>query len=200
MEFSAPEMLPYSVAFMIFAIFAVLEFSSMILGWGIFAFLDDIFSIDTDIEAETSLGNFFGFVNPQKVPFSMVLISFFFIFSFLGSLIQNIFGLLPIVLTLPIVLIITVVLLRHTTNIIGRVMPKETTEVVSTDSFLGKKATILDPLAKRGLPARAKIRDIYGESHYIRVEPMGDDDVFKEGDEIILIEKSGSLFLVSEKI
>ena len=194
MNFSAPEMLPYSVAFMIFAIFAVLEFSSLLLGWGIFSFLDNIF--DIDIETETSLGGFFGFVNPQKVPLSMVLISFFFIFSFLGSLIQNIFGLLPLILTLPIVLVLTFILLRHTTNIISKVMPKETTEVVSTDSFLGKKATILDPMAKRGLPARAKIRDIYGESHYIRVEPMVDDDIFKEGDEVLVIEKLGSIFLV----
>jgi hypothetical protein len=82
------------------------------------------------------------------------------------------------------------------TNIIGKLMPKETTEVVSTDSFLGKKAIILDPIAKRELPARAKIKDIYGEIHYIRVEPMSSEDVFKEGEEVLVIEKSGALFLV----
>jgi len=196
MNFLAPEMFPYSVAFMIFAIFAVLEFSSLLLGWGIFSFLDNIFDADVDIDAQTSLGNFFGFVNPQKVPFSMVIISFFFIFSFVGTLLQNILGLLPIIITLPTVLIVSLILLRHMTNIIGKLMPKETTEVVSTDSFLGKKAIILDPIAKRELPARAKIKDIYGEIHYIRVEPMSSEDVFKEGEEVLVIEKSGALFLV----
>jgi len=196
MNFLAPEMLPYSVAFIIFSVFAVLEFASLLLGWGIFGFLDSVFDIDVDVEAETSLSGFFGFVNPQKVPLSMVIISFFFIFSFLGTLIQNIVGLVPIVASLPVVSVLSIVFLRYMTNTIGRFMPKETTEVVSTDSFLGKKATILDPIAKRDCPARAKIKDVYGESHYIRVEPMGDNDLFREGDEVLVIEKLRGIFLV----
>ncbi|HIO95753.1 MAG TPA: DUF1449 family protein [Campylobacterales bacterium] len=203
MPFLAPEMLPYSVAFMIFTLFAFLELTSLILGWGLFDFLDDIFSINhTDIELEstTSLGSFFGYINPQKVPFSMVLVSFFFIFGFTGTLLQNILGLLPLIITLPTVFLVTFILLRHTTNLIGKLLPKETTEVVSTDSFIGKKALILDPIAKKDFPARAKIKDIYDETHYIRVEPFDKADIFVEGDEVIVIEKSNLIFFVEKRL
>jgi len=203
MNFLAPEMLPYSVAFMIFAIIAFLEFVSLFLGWAIFGFLDDIIITnhsDIDIGSTSSLSGFFGYINPQKVPFSMVLVSFFFIFGFTGTLLVNIFGLLPLFITLPIVVIITFVLLRHITNIIGKVLPNETTEVVSTDSFIGKRAIILDPNAKRDLPARAKMTDVYGSNHYIRVEPLGENDTFVEGDEVIIMEKSKSIFYVEKRL
>lgn len=200
MDFLAPQMFPYSVAFLIFTIFALLEFISLILGWGIFAFLDTHFDSDTDIEVQTSLGNFFGFVNPQKVPFSMVLLSFFFIFSFLGSILQNIFGLFPLFITVPIVFILTIILLRHTTNIIEKLLPKETSEAVYTDSFLGKKALILDPICKKDFPARAKLKDIYGESHYIRVEPLNNKEIFKEKELVIIMEKKGEIFLAEKKM
>jgi hypothetical protein len=75
---------------------------------------------------------------------------------------------------------------------------KETTEVVSTDSFIGKKATILDPVAKKDFPARAKVKDVYGETHYIRVEPFDKADIFIEGDEVIVIEKSNLIFFVEK--
>jgi hypothetical protein len=203
MSFLAPEMLPYSVSFLIFAIFAFLEIVSFVLGWGIFSFLDDIFDVehsDMDVNTSTSLGDFFSYVNPQKVPFSMVLLSFFFIFGLTGHLLQNIFGLYPLYVTLPIVIVLTIILLRHTTNLIAKIMPRETSEVVSTDSFIGKKATILDPIAKRDMPARAKLHDVYGEVHYIRVEPFDEKDEFLEGMEVIVLEKRGGIFLVEKAI
>jgi len=203
MDFLAPQMLPYSVAFMIFAIIAFLEFTSLLLGWAFFSFLDDMLvSNHSDIEIESTglMSDFFGYINPHKVPFSMLLVSLFFLFGFIGTLVQNIFGLWSLYLTLPIVSVITFILLRHTTNIIAKVLPKESTEVVSTESFLGKIAIILDQKAQRNLPARAKIVDVYGSNHYIRVEPLQDDEILKEHDEVIVMEKFESIFYVEKRL
>jgi len=202
MDFFATQMLPYTIAIMIFAIFAFLEFASMLFGWGIFSFLDSIFDIDldADLEAQGALSNFFGFVNPQNVPFSMVLISFFFLFGFLGTLLQNIFGLMPLWMSLPIVLIVTIVLLRNLTNLLAKIMPKEVSEVVSTDSFIGKKATILDPKATSTLPARAKVKDIYNQEHYIRVKPLDGSKTLYENDIVLIVRKDGDIFLVEESL
>ncbi|MEA3490513.1 MAG: DUF1449 family protein [Campylobacterota bacterium] len=202
-DFLAPEMLPYSVALMIFAIIAFLEFVSLLLGWAIFGFLDDIIITnhsDIHIESTGLVSGFFGYINPQKVPFSMVLVSLFFIFAFIGTLLQNIFGLLPLIITLPIVTFLTFILLRHLTNIIAKILPNETTEVVSTDSFLGKTAVILDPKAQRGLPARAKTRDVYGSDHYIRVEPLEEKETLIEGEEVIVMQKVKSVFYVEKRL
>ena len=201
MQFLAPEMLPYTVAFMIFVIFAFLEFITLLIGLTLFSFLDDVFvSNHGDIDVETSIGSFFAYVNPKEVPLSMVLISFFFIFSFMGALLQSVFGLLPLVVSVPIVMVLTFFSLRYMTIIIGNLLPKETTEAVSTDSFIGKKALILDPKSQKGLPARAKIQDVYGETHYIRVEPLSAEDIFYEGDSVLIIEKSNLIFFVEKSL
>ena len=203
MDFLSAEMLPYSISFLIFLTFAFLEVMVLILGWGLFDFLDDFFTPqqgDLDLDAQSSLGSFFSFINPNKVPFSMVLISLFFIFSFFGALIQTIFGLLSLTITLPIVIVLSLVSLRHVSIMIGNLLPKDTSEVVSTDSFIGKKALILDPKTKKDLPARAKIKDVYGEIHYIRVEPLSSDDLFYEGDTVLVLEKSGLIFFVEKSL
>lgn len=201
MQFLAPEMLPYTVAFAIFGIFALLEVITLLIGLTLFSFLDDVFvSSHGDIDAETSLGGFFAYVNPKEVPLSMVLVSFFFIFSFMGALLQTIFGLVPLFVSLPIVLVLTFFLLRYMTTIIGNLLPKETSEVVSTDSFIGKKALLLDPKSKKNLPARAKVQDVYGEIHYIRVEPLSEEDVFYEGEAVLIVEKSNLIFLVEKSL
>ncbi len=202
MDFSAPEILPYTVSVAIFAIFAALEFLSLIFGWGLFSFLDSFFDIDVDvdIESEGSLSNFFGFVNPKNVPFSMVLISFFFLFGFLGTLLITTIGKIPLWISIPIVLIVSIVALRAITNIIAKVMPKEVSEVVTTDSFIGKKALILDPKATDKLPARAKIKDIYNQEHYIRVKPLDKNKTIYEDTKVLIIRKDGDIFLVEEAI
>jgi hypothetical protein len=203
MDFLTPEILPYSISFLIFLTFAFLEIMVLILGWGLFDFLDDILPTsqsDLDLNSNSSLGDFFSYVNPNKVPFSMVLISLFFVFSFIGTLLINIFGLLPLFISLPITFVLTLFSLRHITSLIAKVLPKETSEVVSTNSFIGKKVLILDSIAKRDLPARAKIKDIYGEMHYIRVEPLNDNDTFHEGENVLIIEKKGLIFFVEKTL
>lgn len=201
MDFLAPQMLPYTVAFMIFAIIAFLEFTSLILGWAIFGFLDDILvsnHSDIHIEGTGLVSGVFGYINPQKVPFSMVLVSLFFVFGFIGTLLQNILGLLPLGITLPLVIVFTFIALRHITNIIGKLLPNESTDVVTTDSFIGKKAIILDPKSQRNLPARAKITDVYGSNHYIRIEPLQKEETLLEGEEVIVMEKAKSIFYVEK--
>lgn len=203
MNFLAAEMLPYSISFLIFLTFACLEFMVLILGWGIFDFLDDLFTPqqgDLDLDGQSSLGSFFAYINPDKVPFSMVLISLFFIFSFFGYLLQTLFGAIILSISIPIVTILTLISLRHLTILIAKLLPKDNSEVVSTDSFIGKKALILDPVSKKNLPARAKIKDIYGEIHYIRVEPLSSEDIFYEGESVLVIEKLGLLFLVEKTL
>lgn len=203
MNLLAPEMLPYSVSILIFAIFALLEVLSFLLGWGIFSFLDDLFDVehsDIELDNSTTLGGLFSYLNPQRVPFSMVILSFFFLFGFLGHLLQKIVGLFPLWITLPVTLLLSLVLLRHITGFIGRVLPRETSEVVSVESFIGKQAMILDPVSQKELPARAKLKDAYGAIHYIRVEPFHEEDKFYEGDQVIVLEKRESIFLVEKAL
>ncbi len=188
------EFVPYNIAFAVFGIFAILEILSLLIGMGLFDFMEG------DYETDVSLGGFFSYINPQKIPLSMVIISFFFIFGLLGIALLSFFGLMPLFISLPIVSLFTLILLRHLTTFIGKIMPRNTTQVVGDESFISQVAIILDGSSSRGNPARAKLKDIYGSFHYIRVEPLLDEDIFLQDDEVIIISKQGSIFLVQKRL
>ena len=50
--------------------------------------------------------------------------------------------------------------------------------------------------ASRGKPAEAKIKDRFGNIHYLRVEPLADDAIFAQGSDVTLIRKRGDKFFV----
>ena len=77
---------------------------------------------------------------------------------------------------------------------IAKVMPKEETDAVSRSSFVGAIATIIRGEAERGKPAEAKLRDVNGTTHYILVEPDQPGVKFAQGNEVLLVKKSGSIF------
>lgn len=74
-------------------------------------------------------------------------------------------------------------------------MPKDETEAVSTDSFVGRIALITLGKAEKGNPAQARLKDRFGKSHYIMVEPETEDVVFEQGEQVLLITKSSAVFL-----
>jgi hypothetical protein len=72
-------------------------------------------------------------------------------------------------------------------------MPKEETDAVSEETFVGKVATIIRGTAKRGFPAEAKLKDLSGQTHYILVEPDAEGDEFTQGAEVIVVQKTGAV-------
>ena len=78
--------------------------------------------------------------------------------------------------------------------LLARIMPKQETEAVSHTSFVGQVATITQGVARRGLPAEAKLRDRFGRTHYIRIEPDTDDTELHAGTEVLVLRQHGAIF------
>ena len=186
-------MIPYSISAMVFLIFVMIEIISLLIGIGVFDFLNDIdLGIDHEIDLDSSsftIGSFFGYINPKKVPFSMLLMVMFFIFSFFGAMIQDTLGYLPLITTIPVALILTLFFLRYISTFLSFILPKIETQAVKTDSFMGKEATIIDKVSKKDYPARAKLLDEFRGEHYIRVEPLEENEEYKEGDRVLVVQK-----------
>ena len=83
---------------------------------------------------------------------------------------------------------------RHLGLAIAQIMPKEETDAVSRDTFIGNIAEIIRGEAKIGTPAEAKLKDFTGTVHYLLVEPDTEETTFYQGDKIILVEKNGAVF------
>lgn len=79
---------------------------------------------------------------------------------------------------------------------LARIMPGYESTVISQGDLMRQRGTILEGVAKRGHPARAKIVDQHGQAHYVMVEPHHDTDVIAQGESALLVRKDGGIFYV----
>ena len=117
-----------------------------------------------------------GWMGAGKLPLSVALVLFLGAFGIGGFAVQQVAasatgGTLPplpaTALALPIALIAT----RFLGGALAKILPTDETTAVSLDSLVGRRGHIVVGTASLGTPARAKVRDAFGHSHYVLVEP-----------------------------
>lgn len=205
---TAPQNLAFSVALVLMMGIALLEGITAIFGVALSGVLDSLlpdfdFDMELDVEAHSphALSRLLAWLRFGKVPVLILLVIFLTGFGLIGlgiqSFTQNTMGFLwpgyiasipAVFLTLPIV--------RVLGGAIGFIMPKDETEAVSQDSFIGRIANITLGTAKAGSPAEAKLFDQYGTTHYIMVEPDNVNDEFDKTTPVLVIKKAGHIFKV----
>ena len=79
-------------------------------------------------------------------------------------------------------------------RILEPIMPRDETTAIEVSSLLGKRGAISIGTARRGSPARASVRDHYGQAHNVMVEPHEDGAEFLQGDEVLLVRLEDGLF------
>ncbi|SMR83992.1 Protein of unknown function [Aliiroseovarius halocynthiae] len=172
--------------------------------------LDADIDIDIDVvdgpegaeaaEAATS-GGMFTWIGARDVPFLIWLVSFLTMFGLFGLILQSMLtstiGLqLPALLASAAVIIPALAVTRVIANWVALLMPKTETTALKARHLGGYNGTITQGTASRGKPAEIKIKDRHDNIHYLRVEPLRDDDVFPQGSEVTLIRKRGDKFFV----
>jgi len=172
MEFFHPDLTPFTIAIIIMLLILVMEVAGVLFG------------------AALSVG---------RVPVLMLVVVFLTGFGLSGWIAQNIIHgvlgfYLPAFLMIIPAFVVALLATRHGGLLLARIMPKEETDAVSADTFVGQVAVILRGEAKPGLPAEAKLKDIKGKAQYVLVEPDLADAVFKAGDKVLLVERDGATF------
>lgn len=223
--FLTPEALPFAIALAVVAGLFILEILGSLLGASILGMgtdgpdidIDadfdlsadiDVDAVDLDVDVLGDVGDvpaspsgLLGWIGARDVPFLIWLITFLTMFGLSGLIIQSVatssigtplFTWLAVVLaTVPAIAITRVV-----ANWVALIMPKTETSAMRTRFLGGHRGTITQGTAARGKPAEAKIKDRYGNMHYLRVEPLEDDGVFPQGSGVTLIRKRGDKFFV----
>lgn len=69
---------------------------------------------------------------------------------------------------------------------LGRAVPKTETSAISRRSLGNRRGVIAQGTARRGQPAQARVRDGYGNLHYVRVEPVDDGVEIPTGTEVLI--------------
>ncbi|MCT4609342.1 MAG: YqiJ family protein [Pelagimonas sp.] len=69
----------------------------------------------------------------------------------------------------------------------ARLLPKNESQSVSERHLGRRKGVVSQGTAARGRPAEIRVSDRYGNTHYIRAEPLRDDAVIPQGTEVIVL-------------
>jgi hypothetical protein len=164
--------------------------------------------LDAALDVPADMGPFTYFLSWLsfgRVPALVLLVAFLTSFGITGlatlSIAQSITGLIiPGWLAAIPAVMIALPGTRYLGKGLGAIIPKEETEAVSTEGFIGKVATIIRGEARRDLPAEAKLKDKHGLTHWVLVEPDEDDAAFSAGDDVLIVSQSGSRYRVIKNI
>ena len=74
-----------------------------------------------------------------------------------------------------------------------KIMPKDETTAVSQESLIGRIGTVVLGEARAGSAAQVRVKDVYGQQHYVMAEPDS-DEVLKQGDAVLLVSLEGNTF------
>ncbi|MCG8463271.1 MAG: YqiJ family protein [Xanthomonadales bacterium] len=195
---------PFSSALAIMLIFALIEGVSTLIGAGLSQFVDALLpDLDVDMDADFSdpsaTVKFLSWLRFGEVPAIVCFIVFLTVFGLLGLAFQasmlSILGtLLPPWLAAALVLVVTLPVVSIMNRLIAKIIPKDETQVVSANSFVGRVAYITLGEATLGSPTQAKVKDRYGHTHYVMIEPDHSDTTLKPGDELLITEHHGSVY------
>lgn len=194
-----PHNMPFAAALVIMLILAIVQLI------GIADFGDADFDLDADGDGLPDAGMFDGLLTLLgigRVPLTIWLALFLFLFAGIGLSVQELAtsltgspldswlaALIAGVAALP----VTGVFARP----LGRILPKDHTTAVSTESLIGRRATITDGVARTGSPARARVKDVHGQTHYVMVEPHEASSEIHAGDEVLLVRREGGQFFAT---
>lgn len=223
--FLMPEAVVFSVSLAVVAGLFVLEIITALLGGTILGVGTDAPDVDLDAdfdfsadlaegvdlgaddaipelnaESSGSLG-LFTWIGARDVPFLIWLVSFLTMFGLFGLAVQaaasSLAGApLPAALACLIAFVPALAVTRIIANWVALIMPKTETTAMRARHLGGCRGTVTQGTASRGKPAEVKIKDRHGNIHYIRVEPLYDEEIFAQGSDVTLIRKRGDKFFV----
>ena len=188
--FLTPAYLPFAIAFIVMIGIGLIEAIGLGLG-----------QLDLDAEAATAGGegalDWLGLGG--ELPILIWLTSLLGCFTATGVAVQQAaVALTGMPLAWPLAaggaLVVGGTLNRFVASGLARVMPAFETSVISTDDLLRRRGTILEGVARRGSPARAKVVDQHGQAHFVMVEPHDDSVVIHAGERALLVRRDGGLF------
>lgn len=205
---TAPQNLLFAIALGLVAALALLQVVALLLG-GPMGIGDGDFDADIDLDADGDMdldgdGGLAGaldWLGVGKLPLSILLTLWAAGFGLSGLAIQELAlsatgARLPMLLPSLVALGLSLPMLKISGLILRPIIPRDETEAVTTQSLLGSEGEIVVGTARRGRPAQARVKDKWGNAHYVQVEPDSDVDEFPAGAKVLLLKQNDHIFRV----
>lgn len=154
---------------------------------------------DSDFHADIDHPDFLDWLGVGRLPLLTLIVVLLAIFGTLGLLVEQAFhdltgGPLDPWIAIPAVAIASLPLTGLAANGLARILPQDFTTAVPLEALIGRQAQVVTGRAALGSPARARAEDQHGQAHYIMVEPDMADQVFEEGESVLLVRREGDCF------
>ncbi|RLZ11121.1 DUF1449 family protein [Acinetobacter sp. 2JN-4] len=197
-----PSNVIFSIALLLCLFIGVLEIILLLLGGSSSFFeqflpdsLTEINNADVSIEHSNNVfTQLLEWLYLGKVPLLIWLIIFLTAYGLTGLIIQNIFFFLTehyfsAWLIAPACLFLCMPIVRYSAAFVAKIIPKDETTAIHSDELIGLTAQIILGEAKPNSPAQAKVKDQFGQTHYVLVEPEL-DIIFYQGQDVILTQRT----------
>ncbi len=204
--FLEPSNLIFSISLSLMLLFGLIECLLLLIGSSSQGLMEqfvpdqlhEIQGVEADLEGSNLFLTFLGWLYLGRIPMLVWLVIFLTVYSLTGFITQIIFFnftqfYLPLWLIAPACLIACMPLVRLSAAIISRILPKDETTAIYSEALIGRTALIILGEAKQDYPAQAKVKDQFGQIHYILVEPEI-DTTFSLGQEVILTQQTKNGF------
>lgn len=204
---AAPENTVFGVALMLVLMLGLLEAVSLLSG-GFTGFIDNLLP-DSLADAHAEAGfdaagagvfvRFLSWLYVGKVPLLMLTVVFLAVFGIAGLLIQTasaaVFGgYLNGWLAAAAAWFASLPPLRATAAVLYRIMPKDETTAVAQESLVGRVGVVVIGEARQGSAAQVRVKDGFGQQHYVMAEADSESLVLKQGEAVLLVSVAGSTF------
>ncbi|WP_311420832.1 YqiJ family protein [Kingella denitrificans] len=203
---TAPENQIFGIALALMLLLGVLEVLSMLLG-GASEWLDNLLpdsladSAHAEVELDAADGvmvRFLSWLYVGRVPVLMLLVVFLAVYGLAGYAFQTAFAAvfgayLNGTSAAVAVWFLSLPLVRATAGGLYKILPKDETSAVSQDTLIGRVGVIVLGEARPGSPAQVRVKDGFGQTHYVMAEPDG-EGVLKQGEAVLLVSLEGNTF------
>jgi hypothetical protein len=200
-----PEYAPFVVSFGMMLVLGVFELVSLLVGLSLTehlgAALSTHFGLDHADGAHPGItGSCLSWLHVGRVPLLVILTLFLLGFSLAGVSLQCaahvlVGSSLNMTIAIAMAVLASLLFTRHAGALIARFIPAVQSRALSENEFIGAVASMVGATASKGVPGQARFIDRFGQKHYLRVEPMKDDDRLSDGMRIVIVERaSDSLF------
>ena len=216
--FAHPDVAPFSIAALALLGLLLIEIVTLLLGKPLSALLDHAVGHDGvhldhgHVEAASGtaidhgphhgakpegqhqgpFGTALDWLNAGRVPLLVLIIALLAAFAGLGMVLQTLVGATgfyaPKWLAIAAVVVPAFVCTRYLSRLVGKIVPRDESYVLSGGDFVGLVGEVTVGPVRRGVVARARIRDRHGNTHWPRVEPADPEQIIAAGTSVLVIE------------
>ena len=192
-----PEVRPFAIAAVMIVIVGGVEVTSMVIGASLSELVGHV--VDFEQGSDNVFINAVSWLNVGGVPLLVFIVVILGMFSIMGFLIQDVARAvaapLPLIAAVPLACAASVPLVRGTTRLVSRIVPKDESYAVGLTDLVGRIGRVAVGPLDQGLPGRVRVKDAHDNWHTVTASAAPNSPPLPVGAAVLLVDRSDAHFI-----